>query len=74
MKTKQPRTLTDQLRRAIAAGPKTRYQLAGETGIDQATLSRFVHGKGGLSLSGADRIAAALGLNLTANQATRPKA
>ena len=41
-------TLTNQLRKAIDAGGKSRYQIAKETGIDEATLSRFMHGKGRL--------------------------
>lgn len=63
--------LTDQLRRAIEGGPKSRYQIAKETGIDEATLSRFVHYKGGLSMDGLDAIAECLGLSLTT--ATKPR-
>ena len=60
-------TLTDQLRKAIETGEKSRYQIAKETGIDEATLSRFVHGKGGLSMEGLDAIGKCLGLQITAN-------
>jgi len=66
-------TLTDQLRRAIETADKSRYALWKETGIDQATLSRFIHGKGGLSLDGWNRLAEALDLELTKRQpAKRP--
>ena len=66
--------LTDQLRQAMDGGPKSRYQVSKETGIDEATLSRFIHGKGGLSMDGLDRIAECLGLNLTtAIAAQKPK-
>lgn len=63
--------LTDQLRAAIEGGPKSRYQIAKETGIDEATLSRFIHSKGGLSMEGLDSIADCLGLNLV--QEGRPR-
>jgi plasmid maintenance system antidote protein VapI len=56
--------LSDQLRQAIETSGKSRYALWQETDIDQATLSRFVHGKGGLSMDGLDRLAEALGLEL----------
>lgn len=58
--------LSDQLRRAIETADKSRYVLWQETGIDQATLSRFMAGKGGLSVDGWDRLAEALGLELVA--------
>ena len=63
--------LTDQLKAAIDAAGKSRYTLWQETGIDQATLSRFMHGKGGLSMDGLDRLAEALGLELVARPAKR---
>jgi len=56
---------SDQLRAALAASFKSRCQIARETGVDDATLCRFMHGKGGLSIDGLDRIADCLGLNLT---------
>jgi transcriptional regulator with XRE-family HTH domain len=63
--------LTDQLRRAIEGSGKSRYEIAKETGIDEATLSRFMHGKGGLSMDGWDLITGYLRLDLVA--ATRPR-
>ena len=57
--------LTDQLRLAIDNSGKSRYQIAQESEIDEATLSRFMYGKGGLSMAGLDRIAECLGVNLT---------
>ena len=56
--------LIDQLRQAIDGGAKSRYQISKETGIDEATLSRFMHGKGGLSIQGLNSIADCLGLRL----------
>ena len=65
--------LTDQLRQAIETAERSRYVIARETGIDQATLSRFMHGKGGLSMDGLDRLAECLGLELVAKPPARKR-
>ena len=57
--------LSDQLRQAIDGCGKSRYEISRETGIDQATLSRFMNDKGGLSIPVLDRLADCLGLNIT---------
>lgn len=67
MKTK----FSDELRAAIVAAEKSRYQIRAETGIDEATLSRFIHGKGGLSIDGLDAIAECLGLHVSTKPAKR---
>jgi transcriptional regulator with XRE-family HTH domain len=64
-------SLTDQIRKVIDASEKSRYQIAKETGIDEATLSRFIHGKGGLSMEGLDAIGKYLGLHIVTD---KPKA
>ncbi len=46
---RKPIKLTEQVRQAIETCGKTRYQISQDTGIDAATLCRFVGGKGGLS-------------------------
>lgn len=71
--TRRQTKLTDQLRKAIEAGGKSRYQIAKETAIDEATLSRFMHGKGGLSMDGLDAIADCLQLSLTSPTTRRTK-
>ncbi len=43
-------TLTSQLRRAIDDSGMTRYRIAQETGISEATLSKFYLGQRGLSM------------------------
>jgi DNA-binding phage protein len=63
--SKKQAKLTDQLREAIATCGKSMGQIARESGIDIATISRFMHGKGGLSMDGLDRIAECLGVGLT---------
>ncbi len=55
--------VSDQLRRAIEKSPESRYAIAQATGVNQSTLSRFMHG-GGLSSENLDLIAAYLGLEL----------
>jgi len=66
--------LSDQLRKLIEASGESCNQISREAGIDKATLSRFMNGKGGLSTDGLDRIADYLGLNLTAeNEPLKPK-
>ena len=64
--------LSDQLRRAIDASDKSRYRISKETGIAQETLSRFMSGKGGLSIDGIDKLAECLGLRLD-NRGSRSK-
>jgi hypothetical protein len=61
---KGSRPLSEQLRHAIAASPKSRYQLAKETGVSQSVLSLFFNKKRGLSLPAIDALAAALDLEL----------
>ena len=68
---RKPTKLSDQIRQAIETCGKTRYQIGQETGIDQATLSRFMSGKGGLSIPVLDRLGEHLGLNITMESGPR---
>lgn len=61
---------TDQLRRIIDASGRSRYAICKGIGIDQATMSRFMGGTGGLSMEALDRLAAYLDLEIVA----RPEA
>jgi transcriptional regulator with XRE-family HTH domain len=56
--------LSDQIRRAIKTCGKTRAQISRETGVDQATLCRFVQGRHGLLLESLDRVAECIGLRV----------
>lgn len=55
-------SFTDQIRKCIDASGMTRYAISTATGIDQATLSRFMHRKGGLSMQGLDAVAKTIGM------------
>ena len=69
--TRKRLKLTDDLRTAIAESGLGLHGLGRETDIDPATLCRFVHKQGGLSMDGLDRIADCLGLNIVA--ASKPR-
>jgi hypothetical protein len=72
-------TISEQLRGAIESGGKSRYRISLETGIPQATLSRFVNELADLELKTADKICENLGLRLvqeprpTKRKARKPK-
>jgi hypothetical protein len=61
---RKPIKLTEQIRQAIDTCGKTRYQISQDTGIDQATLCRFMGHKGGLSNPILDTLGEYLGLEI----------
>jgi ribosome-binding protein aMBF1 (putative translation factor) len=69
--TRRRDKLTDQIRRAINESGVSRYRLWKETGIDQATLSRFMAGKAGMTLKSLDVLADALRLRVVAGRSKR---
>ncbi len=56
-----------QVREAVERSGMSRYQLSRQSGVDEAALSRFVHG-GGLSMDSLDAIAAVLNLDVVARK------
>lgn len=58
------RTLADDLRRFIAADPRTMYRIAADAGLTRGVLSRFMGKERDLTLETADRLCEALGLQL----------
>jgi hypothetical protein len=62
---KKKTLFSDELRAVIDNAPISRYRLWQLTGIDQASLTRFMAGKEGLSLAAIDKIAEVLGLHIT---------
>jgi transcriptional regulator with XRE-family HTH domain len=59
-------SFTDQIRRAVDGSGLSRYAICKRIGVDQAVMSRFMSGKGGLSLGVLDRLAELLGLVVVA--------
>lgn len=62
-KTQSP--LTDGIRQAIISSGKPLLQLANETGVQRASLSRFVSGERSLRLDMADKLAVYFEFKLT---------
>ena len=58
----RPKTFSDQIRHAVDASGLSRYRICKEIDITESTMSRFMNGKGGLSMTSLDRLAALLGL------------
>lgn len=56
--------LSEQVRRAIKASGMSRYAICKAIGMDQAIMSRFMNGKGGLQQDSLDAIADVLKLNI----------
>jgi transcriptional regulator with XRE-family HTH domain len=72
MKAKRTK-FTDQLRAIVEGCGKSRYQIAKETGIDESTLSRFVHGERCLSGKALDALGACLGLKVVVEKSPPKK-
>lgn len=64
--TRKNANLTDQLRRAIDTAPISRYRICKLVGMSEATMSRFMSGRGGLSCDMLDRIGKVLNLRIEA--------
>jgi len=64
MARKRPGKVTDQLRKAIDDSGLTRYRISKETGISEATLSKFYLGQRGLSMEALDAIGECLQLTI----------
>lgn len=61
---RKPRSVTDELRRAIAGSGVTLYQVAKDSDVEPSVIYRFMAGKQSLTLDTVDRLAAYLGLEL----------
>jgi transcriptional regulator with XRE-family HTH domain len=61
-------SFSEQLRRAIDESGLSRYAICKHIGIHQSTMSKFMHGKGGMSLTALDRLAELLGLRIVAER------
>ena len=63
-------TLSDQIRKAIRTCGLTNYRLAQESGIEQASLSRFLAGSG-VTTATLDAVARVLRLDITMKGPTK---
>lgn len=57
--------ILDEMRKAIRTCGRSRYALAKETGFSQAMLSCLMSGKRALSVEALEKLAAALGYDVT---------
>jgi plasmid maintenance system antidote protein VapI len=56
--------LSDEIRDAVNASGMSRYAICKTLGIAEATMSRFMNAKGGLSMEFIDRLAELLGMHI----------
>ena len=63
---KKQKKLSEQLRHEIATCGQTCYAISKATGIDKATMSRFMSSERGLPMKTLDVLAAYLELTITA--------
>jgi transcriptional regulator with XRE-family HTH domain len=62
------KTFADQLRQAIDNSKLSRYAICKQIDIPASLLSRFMNGKGGLSVETINKLCALLHVRLTANK------
>jgi len=60
----EPKKLSDEIRDAVNASGMSRYAITKTLGIAESTMSRFMNGKGGLSIDFIDRLAELLGIHI----------
>ena len=65
--------LSEQIRDAISNAEVSRYRISKATGITEAALSRFLHGKSGISLDTLDILGEYLGLDITTRKTPKRK-
>ncbi|MHC4695955.1 MAG: helix-turn-helix domain-containing protein [Planctomycetota bacterium] len=65
--------LSEQIRRAVADCGLTRYAISKATGIDNATLSRFMSHERGLPMKTLDVLADFLNLNIVVGKGPKAK-
>jgi hypothetical protein len=66
-------TIIDQIRQAVLDAGMTRYEISKQTGIDKASLSRFVHGERGLSDEAINLIGELLDLEIVVRKKRKGK-
>lgn len=64
---------SDSLRRAIDESGMSRYRICKLIGLNQATMSRFMSGKGGLSFEALNKLAELLKLRVVPERRRKGK-
>jgi transcriptional regulator with XRE-family HTH domain len=62
---------SDQIRHAIDGSKVSRYVICNTIGLNQGTMSRFMNGKGNLSIAALDRLAELLGISIVVERPER---
>lgn len=65
--------LSDQIRQAIDDCGLSRYAICKATGLDQASMSKFMRGERGLGLDTIDQLADLLNLNICTDTTKKGK-
>lgn len=63
--------MSDEIRDAVNASEMSRYAICKVLGIAEATMSRFMNSKGGLSMDFIDRLAELLGMHIVVRPAKK---
>jgi transcriptional regulator with XRE-family HTH domain len=71
--TKKRPSFSNEIRRLVQDSGLSQYAICKSTGIQPATMNRFMHGKAGLSLENLDRLAEFFGWTITAEQQSSRK-
>jgi transcriptional regulator with XRE-family HTH domain len=64
---------SDQIRRVVDASGRSRYAICKAIGLPQSAMSRFMTGKGGLSMDTLDKLAELLGFSVAARPRRKSK-
>ena len=65
--------LSDQIRQAVRKSRLSQYAISKATGIDKATMSRFMSGERGLPMKTLDRLADFLHMNIVTGKRHQSK-
>lgn len=62
-------TVREQLLAIIADSGLSPYEIAKQSGVERSALSRFINGKGGLTVESLEKLSPVLGLKLVTTRA-----
>ena len=65
--------ISEQLRDAIDASKLSRYRICKTVGLAESSMSKYMAGERGISLTMIDKIGLLLGLRIVADEAGKPK-